>query len=224
LHVGQQTAPVIENANLAKNALPVREMHHRIKNNLQMVAMLLRLQLHGGAEISAQDVLQQTISRIMSIAAVHESLSPEGFRSIDVRALIQQSAQMATQNMIRPDQKVRVTVEGSAVRLASQPAITLAIAANELIQNAPEHGFGERKEGSVQVTLVEEPERVLLVVRDDGVGLPTDFDRKRSLGLQIVEALVVEDLRGGFQLEANSDGYGATATLIIPRQTLGSKE
>src|SRR6202022_2609405 len=101
-------------------------------------------------------------------------------------------------NMIRPDQSIRVTVEGSDVRLASQPATTLAIAANELIQNALEHGFGERKQGSVQVTLAEEPERVLLVVRDDGAGLPADFDRKRSLGLQIVEALVVEDLGGEF--------------------------
>ena len=222
--LANQTALAIENANLAMNVLLVREMHHRIKNNLQMVAMLLRLQLHGGTELAAKDVLQQTINRIMSIAAVHDSLSQAGFRLIDVRALIQQAAHMATQNMIRPDQHIRVSVEGSAVRLASQPATTLAIAANELIQNALEHGFGERKQGSVQVTLVEEPERVLLIVRDDGAGLPADFDRSRSLGLQIVEALIVEDLHGEFLLAANPDGHGATATLIIPRQALGTME
>ena len=222
--LANQTALAIENANLAMNVLLVREMHHRIKNNLQMVAMLLRLQLHGGSELAAKDVLQQTINRIMSIAAVHDSLSQAGFRLIDVRALIQQAAHMATQNMIRPDQHIRVSIEGSAVRLASQPATTLAIAANELIQNALEHGFSELKRGSVQVTLVEEAERVLLIVRDDGAGLPADFDRSRSLGLQIVEALIVEDLHGEFLLEANPDGHGATATLVIPRQALGAME
>ncbi len=218
--LANQTALALENSNLAMNSMLVREMHHRIKNNLQMVAMLLRLQLHSGHEVSVRDVLHQTVNRIMSIAAVHEALSQEGFRLIDVKALIQQAAHMASQNMLRPEQHIRVTLTGGDIRLPSQPATTLAIAANELIQNALEHGFAQREHGSVQVNLREETERIRLQVCDDGIGLAANFQTKDGLGLQIVETLVTEDLRGEFRLEANPSGAGTRATLIIPRQNL----
>jgi two-component sensor histidine kinase len=215
--LANQTALAIENANLVMNSMLVREMHHRIKNNLQMVAMLLRLQLRDGQEVSARDVLHQTINRIMSIAAVHEALSQEGFRLIEVKALIQQAAHMATQNMLRPEQHIRVTIEGDEVRLPAQPATTLAITANELIQNALEHGFGDAASGSVRVRLGDEDARIVLSVSDDGAGLPEDFQPDSSLGLQIVNTLVTEDLRGEFSLRSN-DGRGTVATVTIPKQ------
>ena len=221
--LANQTALAIENANLAMNSMLVREMHHRIKNNLQMVAMLLRLQLNGGHEVSVRDVLHQTINRIMSIAAVHEALSQEGFRLIDVKALIQQAAHVATQNMLRPDQHIQVLADGDAIRLSSQPATTLAIIANELIQNSLEHGFGDATAGSVRVTLRDEPARIVLSVRDDGAGLPADFEPDSSLGLQIVNALVSEDLRGEFTLRA-SDGGGTVATVTIPKLAVAAQD
>ena len=221
--LANQTALAIENANLAMNSMLVREMHHRIKNNLQMVAMLLRLQLHGGHEISVRDVLHQTINRIMSIAAVHEALSQEGFRLIDVKALIQQAAHMATQNMLRPEQRIQVTIDGDEIRLPSQPATTLAITANELIQNALEHGFAGAASGSVRARLHDEDARIVLTVSDDGAGLPDDFQVDSSLGLQIVKTLVTEDLRGEFTLRAN-DGRGTTATVIIPKQSVNTEQ
>lgn len=222
--LANQTALAIENSNLAMNSMLVREMHHRIKNNLQMVAMLLRLQLHNGKELAVRDVLHQTVNRILSIAAVHEALSQEGFRLIDVKALIQQAAHMATQNMLRPEQHIQVRITGSDIRLASQPATTLAIAANELIQNALEHGFGTLNRGTVEVNLSEDAERITLQVSDDGIGLAENFQTKDSLGLQIVETLVTEDLDGEFQLSANPLGRGTRATLIVPRQILASTE
>jgi len=96
--------------------------------------------------------------------------------------------------------------------------ITMSIMARQRAKD-PDGGYARDF-----VTLVEEPERVLLTVRDDGTGLPQGFDRSRSLGLQIVEALIVEDLHGEFLLEANAGGQGATATLIIPRQALGAMQ
>lgn len=214
--LANQTALAIENANLAMNSMLVREMHHRIKNNLQMVAMLLRLQLREADQVAASAVLQQTITRILSIAAVHEALSQEGFRLIGVRGLIQQAAMMATQNMVQPGKDVRVVIEGDDIRLTSQPATTLAIAANELIQNALEHGFGSASPGKVQVLLRETADTYEICVQDDGVGLPVDFDRTKSLGLQIVETLVVEDLRGDFAITSRA-GQGTTATVRIPK-------
>ncbi|MCA1553117.1 MAG: GAF domain-containing protein, partial [Chloroflexi bacterium] len=215
--LANQTALALENANLAMNSMLVREMHHRIKNNLQMIAMLLRLQLRG--DVSARDVLHQTINRIMSIAAVHEALSQEGFRLIEVKALLQQAAHSATQNMLRPDQIVEVVIEGDIIRLPSQPATTLAIAANELIQNALEHGFGSATHGCVRVRLRDEGERIVLSVSDDGAGLPEAFQIDSSLGLQIVNALITEDLLGEFTLRPNDDG-GTTATVTVPKSVV----
>lgn len=218
--LANQTALALENANLAMNSMLVREMHHRIKNNLQMVAMLLRLQLRDADAASPREILHQTINRILSIAAVHEALSREGFRLIGVRGLIQQAAVMATQNMVQPGKEIRVTIEGDEIRLASQPATTLAIAVNELIQNALEHGFGEASEGSVRVELKEEKDCYRVTVDDDGSGLPADFSARDSLGLQIVEALVTEDLRGEFELKSVPGGRGTRAALRIPKMVV----
>lgn len=218
--LANQTALALENSNLAMNSILVREMHHRVKNNLQMVAMLLRLQLREGSETTPREVLRQTINRILSIAAVHESLSQEGFRLIGVKGLIQQTALVATQNMLRSGQDLRVLIEGAEIRLPSQPATTLAIAANELIQNALEHGFGDRASGTVLVKLGNDEDQLWLDVSDDGIGLPEGFDKKDSLGLQIVETLATEDLHGDFFLGPNRDGAGTRATLRIPKPAL----
>jgi two-component sensor histidine kinase len=219
--LANQTALALENANLAMNAMLVREMHHRVKNNLQMVAMLLRLQLRGGREVSAREVLQQTISRILSIAAVHEALSQEGFKWIGLKGLLQQAAVVATQNSVHPNQDIRVVIEGRDVRLPSQPATSLALAVNELIQNALEHGFTDRASGVVVVRLDEEAEHVVLAVADDGSGLPEAFDKADSLGLQIVQTLVTEDLQGEFQLGWAPGGGGTLATVRVAKIRLG---
>ncbi len=152
---------------------------------------------------------------------MHESLSQQGFRLIGVKGLIQQAAVVATQNMLQPGQEIRVSIEGEDIRLPSQPATSLAIAVNELIQNALEHGFEGRTAGSVRVSLGEEERHFLLQVSDDGTGLPHGFQKKDSLGLQIVETLATEDLRGEFELSANRDGTGTRARLRIPKQLGG---
>ncbi len=218
--LANQTALALENANLAMNAMLVREMHHRVKNNLQMVAMLLRLQLRDGRQPTTREVLHQTINRILSIAAVHEALSQAGFRLIGVKGLIQQAALVATQNMLHPGQDVQVLIEGADLRLPSQPATALAIAANELIQNALEHGLNDRAEGTVLVKLLDGDGHLTLEVSDDGAGLPKDFDVKDSLGLQIVQTLAIEDLHGEFELGANRNGLGTRATLRLPKPAL----
>jgi two-component sensor histidine kinase len=215
--LANQMALAIENSNLAMNALLVREMHHRVKNNLQMIAMRLRLQLRGGVEVPASEVLQQTISRILSIAAVHEALSQDGFRVIGIKGLIQQAAHTALQTMVHPGQTISLTVEGADFRLPSQPATSLAIAANELIQNALEHGFRDGGAGSVRVQLTEDKAALCIQVSDDGVGLPDEKAARDSLGLKIVEALITEDLNGSFELARNPARAGTRATIRIPR-------
>ncbi|MGD9144291.1 MAG: GAF domain-containing protein, partial [Anaerolineae bacterium] len=209
--MANQTALAIENSRLVTNAAVVREMHHRIKNNLQNVAMLLRLQMGGDREVSAREVLHESVNRILSIAAVHEVLSQRGFRLVDVKDVLTRVGRAVAQNMQRPDLVVEVTIEGDEVALPSQAATSLALAVNELIQNALEHAFVGREEGQVAVSLRRGPGQLMVEVRDDGVGLAGDDPP--SLGLEIVETLVVEDLHGTWSLAGND---GTIAYICIP--------
>jgi two-component sensor histidine kinase len=117
--------------------------------------------------------------------------------------------------MLQPDKDIQITVEGEEVSLSSQPATSLALAVNELIQNAVEHAFVGRNQGAIAIKLTQDRDHLSIEVTDDGVGFPADFEAApaRSLGLQIVETLVKEDLKGEFVL---SNERGTRALIRIP--------
>jgi len=211
--LANQTALAIENARLVTNVAVVREMHHRIKNNLQSVAMLLRLQMRQGQEAAAREFLSEAINRIQSIAAVHEVLSLKGFQLVDMQELLKRVAFSVVENTAMPGLRVHLSVEGIQFALPSQPATSLALVINELVQNAVEHAFVGRTEGQITIKLDRESDYWVVVVWDDGIGLPEGS--ARQLGLQIIETLVVEDLHGQFALASNG---GTIATIRIPCQ------
>jgi two-component sensor histidine kinase len=237
--LANQTALASENAHLVVNTAVVREMHHRVKNNLQTIAMLLRLQLGEGDQIDAQEALCESINRILSIAAVHEVLSEKGFRLVDVRQVLDQVAQTVVQNRLYPHKDLRVEVRGDEITLPSRSATALTLAVNELIQNAVKHAFVGREVGSITVTLCSRPPGFEVEVQDDGVGLapgePPPHSRsaepsswaqaegrsRQSLGLQIVEALVGQDLGGQLNIERN--GRGTCVTIRVPNLAGGGE-
>ena len=217
--LANQTALAIENARLVTNAAVVREMHHRIKNNLQTVAMLLKMQAISGEQLSARDVLQISVNRIMSISAVHEILSQEGFRFVDVKDVAERIAQLTAQNMIDPDRHIGIHVAGEAIVLPSKPATSLALVINELLQNALEHAFVGQDHGTVTISLSRSPHHFIIEVSDDGVGLP--HERPASTGLEIVETLVRDDLRGKIAFKSGERG---TQVVIRLRQSIAEIE
>jgi two-component sensor histidine kinase len=211
--LANQTALAIENARLVTNAAVVREMHHRIKNNLQTVAMLLRMQASSDQPLTAADILHISVNRILSIAAVHEILSQEGFRLVNVKDVAERIAQIVAQNMLLPDRHIDIQVDGEALVLPSKPATSLALVINELLQNAIEHAFVGQERGTVIINLSHGSKTFKVEVRDDGVGLPRE--RTSSLGLEIVETLVRDDLRG--QLTFKSGAHGTQAIITLPQ-------
>jgi GAF domain-containing protein len=211
--LANQTALAIENARLSTSAAIVREMHHRIKNNLQTVAMLLRMQKDGGGG-SPAEVLNSSIGRITSIAAVHEILSGQGFRLVDLRLVAERIVTLTSQSMVRPDLKAEISVEGESLMLPSRPATSLALVINELLHNALEHAFEGRPQGRVRILLTQTPEDTLVEIQDDGVGFGDDVPRPH-LGLDIVNTLVRDDLCG--KIEFHSDAAGTRAMVRIPR-------
>jgi two-component sensor histidine kinase len=191
------------------------EMHHRIKNNLQTVADLLSLEMARADGRSPAESLRDSVSRIKSIAAAHELLSPDQISSADITALAQRVADTAQGAQTRPDQSIRVQVEGPSIFLPSKPATAFALVVNELVSNALEHGLAPKGSGQIDITLDQTEEGVRVQVKDDGSGLPPGFNlvENAGLGLRIVKTLVENDLHGSIHLL--NDG-GACVQIHFP--------
>jgi len=196
----------------------IQEVHHRMKNNLQTIAALLRMQARRAESEATQHELQEAIARILSVAVIHEFLSLKETQSINIRDVGQRIVSQVRQ-IVTPGKQISLSVDGPAIHLASQQATACALVVNELIQNAMEHGFETQDQGHIRLTLIDGGDSVRLEVSDNGESLPADFslDKPTSLGLQIVRTLVEGDLRGRVWLE-NRDGE-VVATVEFERQT-----
>jgi two-component sensor histidine kinase len=216
--ITELAATALEKAQLVRAAL-VQEMHHRVKNNLQMIAMLLRLQMGQEKELSPRDILNETINRVLSIATVHEILSEAVVDEVDLLDLIKRVSATVSSNMVSPTTDVMISVDGDSILLPSQKATSLALVANELLQNALEHGVAGQAKGNITIRLTGKTQNLYLTVTDDGRGLPPGFNPETDLGLglDIVRATVEEDMRGLFQMDPAKNGTGTMVRITIPR-------
>jgi len=206
--LGNHAAIAIEHAKLMVKSAIIQEMHHRVKNNLQQIASLLRLQMHYAGERTVEQVLSESLNRILAIASVHELLSREDLDIISVKKVAESIIAATAQSVISPSKHIRMSIEGPDILLPSSQATSVALILNELTQNAVEHGFGEGHDtGQILVTLAEETNVVRLTVRNDGLLVKHGFDIRKtdSLGLQIVDSLVRGDLQGRFTLTQEDD-------------------
>jgi two-component system, sensor histidine kinase PdtaS len=205
--LANQTALAIENARLVISSAVVREMHHRVKNNLQTVAMLLRLQRSAADDERTKHILGDAITRILSIAAVHETLGEQALRLVDVKQVLERVARYAAE--LTAGKGVAVEVTGDALSLPSRAATSLALAASELVQNAMKHAFAGRDRGRIELSLKAGAEEHLMVVADDGVGDSGERADRKGLGLEIVQTLVTQDLKGRFEMVFSGNGTRA---------------
>lgn len=217
LFIQDITEDVRRERELKTKSAMIQEVHHRVKNNLQTVAALLRMEASRARSESVRETLRQTMSRILSIAVVHEFLSRGDASVIDVRDICSRITSEVVEGTIGRKKSVQITLEGRRFSLPAQQATSCALAMNELIQNAVEHGFVDREVGCIRITLGETDGSMVIQIADDGVGLPEGFDlaTNPTLGLQIVQTLVQDDLRGRLQLlRAN----GVTARISFPKE------
>lgn len=212
-----QAAFAVEHAKLMVRSAVIQEMHHRVKNNLQQIASLVRLQTHFSKYESADQALNDTLNRILAIAAVHELLSRDDLDTVSVKKVAEQILTATKQSVVAPDKALYTRVEGPDIRLPLNQATSLALVVNELVQNAVEHGFRNLNEGRIFIHLEETESEICLTVINDGEPLPEGFDLSttKSLGLRIVTDLVRGGLGGSFTMENND---GILATVRFPRQ------
>jgi two-component system, sensor histidine kinase PdtaS len=191
----------------------IREIHHRVKNNLQTVAALLRLQARRVSVPEARAALEESVRRVSSIAVVHETLSGTLDESVRFDEIADRIAAMVTE--VAAPEGVRLQRTGSFGTLPAEVATPLAMVVTELLQNAVEHGFTEEVGGLVDLR-VQRSESLRVAVVDDGRGLPPDFrlDESDRLGLQIVRTLVETELGGRLTLERR-DSRGTIVTVEV---------
>ncbi len=192
----------------------IREIHHRVKNNLQTIASLLRLQSRRSGNSSVEKALLESINRISSIALIHETLSKEGKNTVNIMDCVQGIMSMVLSNMQEPGKTIRGELQGQDIYLNSSQASSISLCITELIQNAVEHAFVIRKKGNVLVAIEQTGSEVIITVEDDGVGFQGHKAKGNSLGLQIIEMITAENLKGTFRLDGHT--YGSKAEIRFP--------
>jgi two-component sensor histidine kinase len=200
----------------------IQEVHHRVKNNLQTIAALLRMQVRRMPSEEARTAVEEAIARILSVAVIHEFLSHGDSRVINIKDVSQRILTVMRQEMLGPDRTIQLELDGPPIYLPARQATACALVINELLQNAVEHGFEEDSVGNVRLTFQDEGDTVIVRVRDDGSGLPDNFsiENADSLGLQIVQTLVQEDLKGTIEMR---NGDGAEAIITFPKAIFGGE-
>jgi two-component system, sensor histidine kinase PdtaS len=190
----------------------IREIHHRVKNNLQTVAALLRLQSRRLRIPEARAALDEAVRRVGSIAIVHETLSHTPEELIDFDDIVDRVIMMVGE-VSTAETRIVPKRTGSFGVLSAAIATPVAMVLTELLQNALQHGLPDRF-GLLEVSAARGHDRLVVVVSDDGVGLPRGFDveSSTSLGLQIVRTLVVGELNG--RLEFRARGGGGTEVVV----------
>jgi len=214
-----QLGVFVENRELELNTTFFKEIHHWVKNSLETVASLLRMQIRRLDRITAEQALEDSIGRVMTIALVHDTLTLGDIGMDDFSHLLTKISGLLTTNLpSRP--QISLTVAGGSPAIVSREATSLALVANELIQNALSHGLNQIESGKIEISLHCGESEVVLTVTDNGHGLPAGFtagDNNGSLGITIINELVSRDLRGSFHLHNNPHGCGTVACVRYPR-------
>jgi len=192
---------------LEEKEVLLREIHHRVKNNLQVISSLLDLRASRSHDNKVIDLFQDARTKIHTMALIHSHIyQSQTFTQIAMNAYIRDLVSYLSQVYSDKRSYVRPVVEESDVRLSVTQAIPLAIVLNEAITNAFKHAFKKGQRGRIRISLKkQDQEQVDLTIQDNGVGFPAelDLDRSETLGLKLMRNLVKDQLQGSIHLKRN---------------------
>ncbi|MEZ5142168.1 MAG: histidine kinase N-terminal domain-containing protein [Acidimicrobiales bacterium] len=203
---------------LSKDAT-IREIHHRVKNNLQTISSLLRLQARRLSSPEAKAALEESVRRIRSIAIVHETLAHGAGEDVSFTDIVRPLVRMVEEGLVSPEHPVHMTIVGEAGELPAAMATSLAVVLTELLQNVVDHAYPpglDSDAGHVRLELANDGEALDVLVVDDGAGLPEGFSSEATtgLGLSIVRTLVTTELDGTIEMRTGTGGGDRPGTVV----------
>ncbi|MDQ1002732.1 two-component sensor histidine kinase [Neobacillus niacini] len=202
---------------LIVKSVAIREIHHRVKNNLQTVASLLRLQMRRGLPEESKVHFVESLNRITSIASVYEViLSNSSVDDVDIYKLLEKIGNMLVWESEHENKKIMISYSGQHLQIKSNKAVSVALVINELIQNCVKHAFKTMDEGKIDVLFEQKGNDIEVQVIDNGEGYSSKS--KPSLGLDIVRMMVEHDLSGYFSIQRTDIGTLATVTFPVERE------
>jgi two-component sensor histidine kinase len=196
----------------------LKEVHHRVKNNLQIVASLLSLQAGRSDDAHVLDILEDTRGRVKSMAQLHETLyCSENLAHIDFASYLRDLCHQLLASSGYVSERVNLEFRVAPVGLTLEPALPCGLIVNELVSNSLKHGFPGNRTGTITIGLeIEGDQTLVLSVHDNGTGLPPGFDpaSRSTLGMRLVTGLVGQ-LNGQLRMERPHDG-GAFFSVVFP--------
>ena len=195
---------------LILKSVAIKEMHHRVKNNLQTIASLLRLQVRRSDNEETRKVLGESMNRILSIATTHELLAQSGVDQVKIGEVILNIKNNTVRYFARPHFDVNITLEGDDFEVDSDIATSVALIINELLQNSLQYAFQDRETGLVRIVVTRGELYSRIEVIDDGSGYDVENVRTDRLGLSIVQTMVKDKLRGNLAVESGPGGTHVT--------------
>ncbi|MDI3548583.1 MAG: two-component system, sensor histidine kinase PdtaS [Halanaerobiales bacterium] len=215
--LARQAAIAIEETRLMGRSALLRESHHRIKNNLQSIISLITLQkdfIDRGNKDSLDKILNKIIARVKSIASVHDLLSKNelGRSIINIQEIVR-----VIIDFYNIDSSINIKLDLDDIFISYNKATAIALIINELLHNCFEHAFPGGNSGNISIKCVQKEEAIFLVVEDDGIGLPEDFDPNdlRGLGLSIVNSIIINEFQGEMNFVQKSNREEGTRIEII---------
>lgn len=196
----------------------IREVHHRVKNNLQTIESLLRMQMRRTGSMEVIEAFSEAITRIGAMSVAHEMLSYSHDESVAVLPLVRAVAEQVKGGLVGANPGICIEVRGDVGTIDAQGASSFALAIAEIVHNAIEHGFEDRASGVVSIELEREGRMLTACVEDNGCGLPEGFSLEAgtSMGLMLVRTLVEDDLSGSTECGPIPGGSGTRFVVTIP--------
>ena len=205
------------NSEAGEGSILLQETHHRIKNNLQTISSILNIQRRRTSNEETKDVLSDNISRINSLAAMHEIMMTASSDEIELSEALEKQVELFQSIHEGIHQNIRYDYSGVRLMVPFEKAQAVSMIVNELMVNAVKHGFKDREEGVIKVRLLEGESQATVMVFNDGEAYKENTGRKKTdtgLGLDIVRGLTGDKLKGTYAIE--SSNIGTTVMISFP--------
>lgn len=191
---------------LILKSVAMQEIHHRVKNNLQTMVSILRLQARRIKNEQANFILRETINRILSIAITHEILAKTGIDNIDIKVIIKKLVKEIKNIGLSIGKDIKIKIQGDSILMDSDKATFVSLVINELLQNCIQHAFTNKNEGNICINVQNGIMYSHISIIDDGDGFNPEEVNSESLGLNIVNSIIKDKLQGTLRVDSSIDG------------------